>query len=170
MDKKSLKQVLSQHFTIQDKEDGTFEIITEEGSFLVSENKTPNSRFDKLPNFILEQERSKGTNSDISPDFDNKIKHPDIQKAGFTKESLRKKLLADNYIYALFDSPTNTGLKALVKIPTIAHRQSFQALEKYFKDNYNNLQIDTNCNNQVLQPGDILECTVNWKNVSNKNL
>ena len=30
----------------------------------------------------------------------------DILKAGLTKDELRKKLLADNYIYSLFDSPT----------------------------------------------------------------
>ena len=102
----------------------------------------------KLPNFMVSGVFSKDTDDSlidhsgyIQVDFDNKIKHPDIQKAGFTKESLRKKLIADNYIYALFDSPTNTGLKALVKIPTIAHRQSFQELEKYFKENYNNMKF-----------------------------
>lgn len=109
-----------------------------------------------LPNFMASGVFAKSTNDSllehsgyIQVDFDNKKGHPDIQKAGFTKESLRKKLIADNYIYALFDSPTNTGLKAIVKIPTIAHRQSFQALEKYFKDNYNNLQIDTSCKNEA---------------------
>jgi predicted P-loop ATPase len=109
-----------------------------------------------LPNFMASGVFAKSTNDSllehsgyIQVDFDNKKDHPDIQKAGFTKESLRKKLIADNYIYALFDSPTNTGLKAIVKIPTIAHRQSFQALEKYFKDNYNNLQIDTSCKNEA---------------------
>jgi hypothetical protein len=30
--------------------------------------------------------------------------------------------------------------------------------------------LDTNCNNQVLRPGDTLQCTVHWKNVSQKNL
>ena len=109
-----------------------------------------------LPNFMASGVFAKSTNDSllehsgyIQVDFDNKKNHPDIQKAGFTKESLRKKLIADNYIYALFNSPTNTGLKAIVKIPTIAHRQSFQALEKYFKDNYNNLQIDTSCKNEA---------------------
>ena len=30
--------------------------------------------------------------------------------------------------------------------------------------------LGVNCNNQVLRPGDVFECVVNWKNVSNKNL
>ena len=75
-------------------------------------------------------------------DFDLK----DILKAGLTKDELRKKLLADNYIYALFDSPTNTGLKAIVKIPTIEHLGSFLALEKYFLEKYK-VQIDKSCKN-----------------------
>ena len=70
----------------------------------------------------------------------------DILKAGLTKDELRKKLLADNYIYALFDSPTNTGLKAIVKIPTIEHLGSFLALEKYFLEKYK-VQIDKSCKN-----------------------
>ena len=75
-------------------------------------------------------------------DFDLK----DILKAGLTKDELRKKLLADNYIYSLFDSPTNTGLKAIVKIPTIEHLGSFLALEKYFLEKYK-VQIDRSCKN-----------------------
>lgn len=70
----------------------------------------------------------------------------DILKAGLTKDELKKKLLADNYIYSLFDSPTNTGLKALVKIPTIEHLGSFLALEKYFLEKYK-VQIDKSCKN-----------------------
>lgn len=70
----------------------------------------------------------------------------DILKAGLTKDELKKKLLADNYIYALFDSPTNTGLKAIVKIPTIEHLGSFLALEKYFLEKYK-VQIDKSCKN-----------------------
>ena len=70
----------------------------------------------------------------------------DILKAGLTKDELRKKLLADNYIYSLFDSPTNTGLKGIVKIPIHSHRESFLALEKYFLDNYK-VQIDKSCKN-----------------------
>ena len=78
----------------------------------------------------------------IQIDIDSK----DIQKAGINKDELRQKLLADNYIYALFDSPTNTGLKAIVKIPTIEHLGSFLALEKYFLEKYK-VQIDKSCKN-----------------------
>mgnify|MGYP003592687829 CR=1 FL=1 len=70
----------------------------------------------------------------------------DILKANTTKDILREKLIVDNYIYSLFDSPTNTGLKAIVKIPTIAHLGSFLALEKYFLEKYK-IQIDKSCKN-----------------------
>jgi len=82
----------------------------------------------------------------IQVDIDNSKLHPDIEKSGHTKESLKEKLVKDNYIYSLFDSPTNTGIKALVKIPTVEHRSSFLALEKYFLEKYN-VKIDASCKN-----------------------
>lgn len=82
----------------------------------------------------------------IQVDIDNSTKHPDIDKSGHTKESLRKKLIADKYIHSLFDSPRNMGLKATVKIPTIDHRASFKALVKYFLEKYN-VKIDGSCKN-----------------------
>lgn len=82
----------------------------------------------------------------IQVDIDNSTKHPDIDKSGHTKESLRKKLIADKYIHSLFDSPKDMGLKATVKIPTIDHRASFKALEKYFLEKYN-VKIDGSCKN-----------------------
>lgn len=82
----------------------------------------------------------------IQVDIDNSKDHPDIDKSGHTKESLKEKLLKDNFIYSLFDSPRGMGLKGIVKIPTIDHLASFKALEKYFLEKYN-VKIDGSCKN-----------------------
>ena len=106
-----------------------------------------------LPNFMASGVFSNCTDisllehsGHIQVDIDNSTKHPDIDKSGHTKESLRKKLIADKYIHSLFDSPRDMGLKATVKIPTIDHRASFKALEKYFLEKYN-VKIDGSCKN-----------------------
>ena len=115
---------------------------------LTDEKQIKNAKLN-LPNFT-----ASGTFTECKDD--SLIKHSgfiqididlkDILKAGITKNELRKNLIADNYIYSLFDSPTNTGIKALVKIPTIEHLGSFLALEKYFLEKYK-VQIDRSCKN-----------------------
>ena len=115
---------------------------------LTDEKQIKNAKLN-LPNFT-----ASGTFTECKDD--SLIKHSgfiqididlkDILKAGITKNELRKNLIADNYIYSLFDSPTNTGIKALVKIPTIEHLGSFLALEKYFLEKYK-VQIDKSCKN-----------------------
>ncbi len=52
---------------------------------------------------------------------------------------LKDKLIKDKYIYCCFISPSNNGLKALVKIPIEdkdKYKQYFQSIKKHFKNEY----------------------------------
>lgn len=52
---------------------------------------------------------------------------------------LKQKLIKDKYIYCCFISPSNNGLKALVKIPVEdkdKYKQYFQSIKKYFNNEY----------------------------------
>lgn len=115
---------------------------------LTDEKQIKNAKLN-LPNFTLSgvfTECKDNCLVNLSGHIQVDIDLKDILKSGYTKDSLRKKLLADNYIYSLFDSPTNTGLKGIVKIPTIDHLGSFIALENYFLEKYK-IQIDRSCKN-----------------------
>ncbi|MCB1177827.1 MAG: hypothetical protein KDK36_09635 [Leptospiraceae bacterium] len=95
-----------------------------------------------LPNFT-----ASGTFSECKND--SLIEHSgliQIDIDNLYNDTLRKKLENDEYIFSVFLSPSGTGMKALVKIPAVAHLQSFKALEKYFKNKYN-IKIDTACKN-----------------------
>ena len=59
---------------------------------------------------------------------------------------LRTKLENDVHVFASFISPSLDGLKLIVKIPTIDHKASFRALEKYFRDKYS-VPIDPTAKN-----------------------
>lgn len=56
-------------------------------------------------------------------------------------DSLRLQLQSDQHIVALFISPSGDGLKVLIPIEGSKHKESFLALETYFKENYQ-LEVD----------------------------
>ncbi|AUC23200.1 hypothetical protein BTO15_14340 [Polaribacter sejongensis] len=62
------------------------------------------------------------------------IDHIDLSKLN----EIKNKLANDKYIYSVWLSPSNEGLKALVKINSSPkdHKSSFNSLKKYFKENY----------------------------------
>ena len=68
---------------------------------------------------------------------------------GYEKKKIllehKEKLTKDNYVYSVFISPSGNGLKALVKIPSIAdnHVNYFNSLQKYFDSTY----FDKMCKN-----------------------
>tara|TARA_R100001244_G_scaffold131884_1_gene106103 strand:+ start:208 stop:2634 length:2427 start_codon:yes stop_codon:yes gene_type:complete len=68
---------------------------------------------------------------------------------GYEKKKLllehKEKLTKDKYVYSVFISPSDKGLKVLVKIPRIteSHIKHFNALEKYFDSPY----WDKSCKN-----------------------
>lgn len=70
-------------------------------------------------------------NGIIALDFDD-LDNPDQWK---------KILVMDKYVLALFSSVSGTGLKMLVRINSMKHRESFWGLQKYFMNNYG-LSID----------------------------
>ena len=56
---------------------------------------------------------------------------------------IKRNLATDNYVYAVWVSPSGTGLKALVKIKfPERHRDQFRALVKYFDKQYG-LEVDS---------------------------
>ena len=62
----------------------------------------------------------------------------------FDVQSAKRMIAGDRYLLAVFLSPRGRGLKGIVKIDPQRHRDSFLALEKYFKENYQ-LHIDAAC-------------------------
>jgi hypothetical protein len=56
-------------------------------------------------------------------------------------DALRVQLQTDPHIVALFISPSGDGIKVLIPIQGSQHKESFLALETYFKDTYK-LQVD----------------------------
>ncbi|MAN26594.1 MULTISPECIES: BT4734/BF3469 family protein [Mesonia] len=56
---------------------------------------------------------------------------------------LKNQLIKDKYIYSVWLSPSNEGLKALVRIDSSPkeHKSSFNSLKKYFKTEYN-IELD----------------------------
>jgi predicted P-loop ATPase len=62
------------------------------------------------------------------------------------RQALISKLKEDQFSLAVFDSPTHTGIKVIVRIEadTSTHLQSFYSLEKYYLQNYE-IQIDNKC-------------------------
>ncbi|WP_055445917.1 BT4734/BF3469 family protein [Lacinutrix mariniflava] len=67
------------------------------------------------------------------------IDHINLSELDKIKETLTK----DKYIYAVWLSPSNEGLKALVRIDSspIEHKQSFSSLKEYFQNTYN-IELD----------------------------
>ena len=61
-------------------------------------------------------------------------------------ETIRKRLLASPYLFALFLSPTGNGLKAVFRVsPDGAnHAGNFRAVEAHIRE-LTGLQIDENC-------------------------
>jgi hypothetical protein len=76
---------------------------------------------------------------------------PDIDNFKDAKalEEAKQVLESDRYVQAVFASPTNTGLKAIVRIQPdgAAHRRSFLAVQKYFRHKHG-MQIDPQCCDQ----------------------
>ncbi|MCP4372522.1 MAG: hypothetical protein GY797_31115 [Deltaproteobacteria bacterium] len=73
----------------------------------------------------------------ICPDFDS------IEPEKY--DEVRAALVKDPYTFALFDSISGMQrLAVIVKIPIERHRDSFFALEKYYRDKYG-LEIDPAC-------------------------
>ncbi|HNM05825.1 MAG TPA: VapE family protein [Leptospiraceae bacterium] len=108
---------------------------------LKSKTDQDKSKF-KLPNFTVS-----GTFSECADK--NLIEHSGLIQIDIddvNTPELREKLHNDKYIYSLFVSPRGNGLKGIVKIPAASHRNSFDALEKYFYDYYN-VKIDKSCKN-----------------------
>lgn len=58
--------------------------------------------------------------------------------------SHKVKIIQDPITYACFISPSGTGLKLIIKIDPLKHKESFQSLQKYYKDKYN-LEVDPKC-------------------------
>jgi hypothetical protein len=67
------------------------------------------------------------------------IDHIDIHTIG----DIKNKLIKDKYIHSVWLSPSNEGLKALVKIKSSPdeHKASFNSLKEYFKTKYN-IELD----------------------------
>lgn len=67
------------------------------------------------------------------------IDHIDLSMLNNVKEKLAK----DKYVYSVWLSPSNEGLKALVKIKSSPedHKSSFNSLKEYFKIKYN-IELD----------------------------
>jgi len=65
-------------------------------------------------------------------------------QTNFNIVQVREQLKQDGFILSLFLSPRGSGLKAIIKIDATKHKESFLALENYFKDKYN-LIIDKAC-------------------------
>ena len=67
------------------------------------------------------------------------IDHIDILTIG----DIKNKLIEDKYIYSVWLSPSNEGLKALVKIKSSPeeHKSSFNSLKSYFKKEHN-IELD----------------------------
>lgn len=71
----------------------------------------------------------------------------DIDKLGEEQKSyLKKQLTLDEYTLAVFDSPTNTGIKCIFIIDADAtlHAQNFAYIEHYFMSKYG-IPIDKSC-------------------------
>ena len=60
--------------------------------------------------------------------------------------SVKTQLCQDEYVMFVFISTSGDGLKVGIKIPKDKHRDSYTALEKYFKHNFN-LETDKSCKN-----------------------
>lgn len=75
----------------------------------------------------------------ICVDFDNFKDQESLSKE-------RLNLIADEFTYALFTSPSGDGLKVIVKIPSVKedHRSYFEGLQKY----YNSPYFDSSCINE----------------------
>lgn len=65
----------------------------------------------------------------------------DFDKLGNDFDSYRNKLIADEYTFALFTSPSGTGLKVLVKIPPSVEEHKYYCLG--LKDYYQSKYLDT---------------------------
>jgi len=67
------------------------------------------------------------------------IDHIDLSNT----DNIKEKLTNDNYIYSVWLSPSNEGLKALVKINGTPkeHKSSFNSLKEYFKTKYD-IELD----------------------------
>jgi hypothetical protein len=77
-------------------------------------------------------------------DVYNNIMILDIDHIDFlTISDIKDKLINDKYIYSVWLSPSNEGLKALVKIKSSPeeHKSSFNSLKKYFKTEHN-IELD----------------------------
>jgi hypothetical protein len=59
-------------------------------------------------------------------------------------KDLKEKICRDVYTYACFISPSGTGIKAIVKIVSDFHLESFEALNLYYKEKYN-VNMDVKC-------------------------
>lgn len=95
-------------------------------------------------------------NATISGTFKFRKDHGLIEHSGFiaidfdkvgAPDEVASLLISDPYTFSLFRSVSGLGLCAVVRIPTIHHRESFLALERYYKDQYN-LEVDQSCKNE----------------------
>ncbi|MDO3695695.1 BT4734/BF3469 family protein [Wenyingzhuangia sp. chi5] len=73
----------------------------------------------------------------------NSIMILDIDHIGSNINEIKNKLITDKYIYSVWLSPSNEGVKALVKIDSNPeeHKLSFNSLKEYFKTKYN-IELD----------------------------
>lgn len=68
----------------------------------------------------------------------------DFDKLGSQKQSYKDKLKEDKYVYGYFTSASGNGLAVIVKIDPLRHQETFDALSKYFYNQYG-LVADIGC-------------------------
>lgn len=90
-------------------------------------------------------------------DVYNNIMILDIDHIDTNINEIKNKLTKDKYIYSVWLSPSNEGLKALVKIDSSPeeHKSSFNSLKGYFKREYD-IELD-NSGNDITRL-----CFVSW--------
>lgn len=144
-DTKSLKQITIADFLASVK-DGTYKTLVE--NVRNAGNKKIQTDLKKLlPNittsgtFTTRIDKDLVTHSGlIQIDFD-KDKNP-LLDVVTDKIHLAK----DVHSFAVFTSPTGTGLKVIVKIDPAHHKEAYKELEAYYKANFA-LNLDSTCSN-----------------------
>ena len=70
----------------------------------------------------------------------------DVDSLGADAPSVRERLTKSPYLYALFDSPSGDGLKAVFRVPAEAsnHLTNFRAVERHVRE-LTDVQIDESC-------------------------